>query len=97
MYSLLRRANRLINLLDPVDGISIIVFAVTQEDKLVEQELPKEWANLEYEPFIPDELPKELKNAVTLGELQKLCKKAGYGLDILPVKSLGDIWEDENI
>lgn len=99
MYSLMKKVNRLIRIVDPTNGEqpSIMVFAVTPEDKPVERELPKQWADLEFEPFLPNELPKELENAATLGELQKLCKKAGYGLDVIPVEALGSPWEDEDI
>ena len=92
--SLKSRIDRLFRIVEPVGGkISIMVFAVTPEDKPVERELPKEWANLEFEPFLPADLPQQLSKAATLGELEKICKKAGYGLDILPVASINeDLW-----
>ena len=92
--SLKSRIDRLFRIVEPVGGkISIMVFAVTPEDKPVERELPKEWANLEFEPFLPQELPQQLSKAKTLGELDKLCRKTGYGLDILPVASINeDLW-----
>ena len=96
--SLKSRIDRLFRIVEPVGGkISIMVFAVTPEDKPVERELPKEWANLEFEPFLPQELPQQLSKAKTLGELDKLCRKTGFGLDILPVTSINeDLWADED-
>ena len=95
--SLKSRIDRLFRIVEPVGGkISIMVFAVTPEDKPVERELPKEWANLEFEPFLPQELSEPLSKAATLGELDKLCRKTGFGLDILPVASINeDLWADE--
>ena len=96
--SLKSRIDRLFRIVEPVGGkISIMVFAVTPEDKPVERELPKEWANLEFEPFLPQELSQQLSKAATLGELDKLCRKTGFGLDILPVASINeDLWADED-
>ena len=96
--SLKSRIDRLFRIVEPVGGkISIMVFAVTPEDKPVERELPKEWANLEFETFLPQELPQQLSKAKTLGELDKLCRKTGFGLDILPVTSINeDLWADED-
>lgn len=92
--SLKSRIDKLFRIVEPVGGkISIMVFAITPEDKPVERELPKEWANLEFEPFLPADLPQQLSKAKTLGELDKLCRKTGYGLDILPVASINeDLW-----
>jgi hypothetical protein len=45
---------------------------------------------------LPADLPQQLSKAKTLGELDKLCRKTGYGLDILPVASINeDLWADE--
>ena len=91
--SLKSRIDRLFRIVDPIGDTVILVFAVIPLEKVSGEQLPADYIDLPFEPFMPQELSEPLSKAATLGELEKACKKAGYGLDILPVARINeDLW-----
>ena len=75
---------------------NIKVFAIIDTDKKPTEELPKEYYTLPFEPFI-GAVDQDLTGIDNLGQLNKYCKKNRILLDILPVNSLFDTWDDEKI
>lgn len=96
MANLKTRVDKLYNMVKAdIEMPSILVFAELPTDKLAKDLLEDEHKGKAFVPYMPSKLDKKLEKAETLGELEQLCRRYGYGLDILPVaqlETLEELW-----
>lgn len=75
----------------------ILVWSTLPTDKPVDEPLKAEYMSKGFVPYEPHVLEPKFSKASTLGELEKLCRKYGYGLDIMPVvklETVENMWAD---